>query len=319
MTVATPAPSAAPMHFDIAETAPRQRRQAWSAALDSYFYPIDCLLPGDFAVGRVTARDIGAIRMARLCSDPMLVTRTSQHIGRRGADYYFPPLPVQGRIWLDQFGRRAEVTQTASAFVSTVEPYVYDQPLACESHTLRIAGAALRERLPGVEDFAARPLDGATHAMAGVFLAFARSFCERRDALGAEEAELLARHLLDLLALTLAGADPGSTESAVAAAHCRRVVQHVERHFRDPDLTVARIAEGVGLSERYLQKIFAGREQTVSALLRARRVAEAQRLLGTRRDNVSVVAYKAGFGDPAHFSRVFRRETGVSPQDFARN
>ncbi|WOF42534.1 helix-turn-helix transcriptional regulator [Sphingopyxis indica] len=75
----------------------------------------------------------------------------------------------------------------------------------------------------------------------------------------------------------------------------------------------------MGLSDRYLQRIFAAHNETCSEVLRDRRIREARLLLGSRRSSgimVSQVGYAVGFSDPAHFSRVFRNSVGCAPRDY---
>jgi transcriptional regulator GlxA family with amidase domain len=49
----------------------------------------------------------------------------------------------------------------------------------------------------------------------------------------------------------------------------------------------------------------------------AARLGRARWLLATTRLEVGEVARQTGFHDPFHFSRLFRRRTGVSPRHFA--
>jgi len=46
------------------------------------------------------------------------------------------------------------------------------------------------------------------------------------------------------------------------------------------------------------------------------RLARARELLDRSRLNVAEVARASGFCDPFHFSRVFKREFGVSPRNY---
>jgi AraC family transcriptional regulator len=79
-----------------------------------------------------------------------------------------------------------------------------------------------------------------------------------------------------------------------------------------PSLT--ELAAAVGIHPAHLSRTF--HEQfgcTMSEYLRRRRVELAQReLVGTGR-SLADIAYAAGFADQAHFSRVFKQITGVSP------
>ncbi|NDK90921.1 helix-turn-helix domain-containing protein [Gordonia desulfuricans] len=126
----------------------------------------------------------------------------------------------------------------------------------------------------------------------------------------------LQDQFLDLLALMMAKADPHTGESAVRTAHRQRAVLLVEKRFRDPEFTARDVAAEINLSERYLQKLFADDDQTVSGTIRGRRIAEARKLLDKRAvtgSSIASIAAASGFADAAYFSRVFRQETGVSP------
>ena len=49
----------------------------------------------------------------------------------------------------------------------------------------------------------------------------------------------------------------------------------------------------------------------------SRQIAErAKRRLTESTDDISIVAYKLGFKHPQHFSRMFKRITGISPTQF---
>ncbi|MCD7849093.1 MAG: helix-turn-helix transcriptional regulator [Parabacteroides sp.] len=55
---------------------------------------------------------------------------------------------------------------------------------------------------------------------------------------------------------------------------------------------------------------------SVSDVIRKVRVQKAISLLLTSENNVSEIAYKLGFSDPFYFSKVFKKETGMSPLQY---
>ena len=82
-------------------------------------------------------------------------------------------------------------------------------------------------------------------------------------------------------------------------------------------MSPAYVAKTLKLSERYLQKVFAERQTSLSELIRSRRMAEAKRLLNQKPQlSISAVAYEVCFSDPSYFSRVFAAVTGQSPSEF---
>jgi len=76
-------------------------------------------------------------------------------------------------------------------------------------------------------------------------------------------------------------------------------------------------ADALAVTERKLNEVsrrFAGK--TVRQVLNERVVLEAKRLLVFSPDEVKTIAFALGFTDPYYFSRFFRRQAGVSPEQF---
>lgn len=75
------------------------------------------------------------------------------------------------------------------------------------------------------------------------------------------------------------------------------------------------IAAGIGVSEDYLSRVF-HQELGISPwdYLNRYRIAQAKEQLRQSHDSISQIAHRTGFPDPAYFSRVFRRLTGMSPR-----
>ena len=84
-------------------------------------------------------------------------------------------------------------------------------------------------------------------------------------------------------------------------------------------VTRADIARHVGLDEDYLTYCF--RQElgvTPIAYLNRYRVNQAKGLLTQTDKSVTFIAQEVGFTDSRYFSRIFRREVGVSPDAFRR-
>lgn len=95
-----------------------------------------------------------------------------------------------------------------------------------------------------------------------------------------------------------------------------QVVEWIETHLRDPDLTPARIAAANHISVSYLHRVFRRTGATVGEHVLARRVEGVRRELLTARDeSLAAVGRRWGFRDPSRLSKVVRQRFGQSPRE----
>jgi AraC-like DNA-binding protein len=107
---------------------------------------------------------------------------------------------------------------------------------------------------------------------------------------------------------------PWAAPGPDAGDRVRAVRDHIERHFADPELSLAVLAGVAGWSPSHLVRAFrAVTGQSPHRHLLQRRLDEACRLLDLGQQAVTEVCWQAGFGSLSHFVTTFRRETGLSP------
>lgn len=129
------------------------------------------------------------------------------------------------------------------------------------------------------------------------------------------------RALQESLLAALASLVPTAPAPPPATTLVALAKTHVERHFSDPRLTPAAVAEACGISVSYLHLLFASEDQTVGAFIREERLQAALRRLtsrGRRHESIAQIGRACGFEDPAHFSRVVRNRFDASPRDLRR-
>lgn len=105
-----------------------------------------------------------------------------------------------------------------------------------------------------------------------------------------------------------------------ADALVEQLKSEISRRFTDPEFTPRDAMAALGYCEDYLRRRFhRATGQTLTEYLTALRLNHA-RMLIEQNESVSMsvreIALLSGFYDAAYFSRVFRRETGLSPRDY---
>jgi AraC-like DNA-binding protein len=104
--------------------------------------------------------------------------------------------------------------------------------------------------------------------------------------------------------------------SAQAQRLVRQAMAYIHENYAEP-ISRTDLARHVALSEDYLTACF--RKElgvTPIAYLNRYRVHQARQLLTGTNKTITEIALSVGFSDSSYFSRVFRREVGLSPEAY---
>ena len=105
-----------------------------------------------------------------------------------------------------------------------------------------------------------------------------------------------------------------------ADALVEQLKSEISRRFTDPEFTPREAMSVLSYCEDYLRRRFRrATGQTLTEYLTALRLNHARMLIEQNEDasmSVREIALLSGFYDAAYFSRVFRRETGLSPRGY---
>ena len=92
--------------------------------------------------------------------------------------------------------------------------------------------------------------------------------------------------------------------------------QHIMENIGEEGFHTEQLGRLMGMSRTQLnRKVKQILGETPGSLLRRMRIEEARRVLLNSDLQIAEVAYKVGFIDPAHFTRVFRAQVGVTPSE----
>ena len=96
-------------------------------------------------------------------------------------------------------------------------------------------------------------------------------------------------------------------------------IRYLNEHYME-DIDISLMASELGFHSAYLTRLF-GRYAGVTPLkyLTNLRIQEAKRLLLDTSLPISVVGERVGYPDQFHFSKTFRKATGMNPSAFRKN
>jgi len=99
----------------------------------------------------------------------------------------------------------------------------------------------------------------------------------------------------------------------------RSAMAYLHEHFAE-QISRREIAQHIGITEDHLTFCFRQELGTTPvAYLQRYRVNQAKRLLKESQLSITEIASQVGFSDSGYFSRIFRRETGSSPEAYRRS
>ncbi|HWO76579.1 MAG TPA: helix-turn-helix domain-containing protein [Bacillus sp. (in: firmicutes)] len=96
-----------------------------------------------------------------------------------------------------------------------------------------------------------------------------------------------------------------------------KAIQYIEQHYMEPDLNLEKVAQFVDRNPAYLSSQLSRKnKETFRQLLTQIRIREAQTLLKETDQTIQQIAEQTGFANPNYFSRIFKKEVGISPRTY---
>lgn len=98
----------------------------------------------------------------------------------------------------------------------------------------------------------------------------------------------------------------------------QNIINQIQKNFCDPACCLDSIAASVGLSSAYVGKLYKRYTlKSVSESINELRIEEAKHLLEScHRMTIADIAEKTGFSSGSYFSKSFRKETGMTPNEY---
>lgn len=100
----------------------------------------------------------------------------------------------------------------------------------------------------------------------------------------------------------------------------KKAIEYIQRHYGEGSLGLDTVAEAFGYTASYLSRIFK-KETGVNVVdyINEIRILTAQKMLSEGEKKVYEVAEEVGYNNYNHFSKTFKRITGVTPSQYLEN
>lgn len=295
----------------------RQRFDAWQGMLQDVYGAWDVTLPAtpDFNA-EMLYRAVGGFQIVDCSCDPCGARRTRSEMARDGNETLTIQLVLSGTETFTIDDRRIDLGPGDVLIWNSIRPMTFEVTERLRKVSVTMPLSRLRSWLPGswhsIESSLANVSPGA-----GLLSNVIGSISPEFLAGNLRNGEALTETMMGLLVNVL-GIAGGEQPATLRAAQLLVVKDHIQANLANPDLSPGVIASGKRMSVRYLHALFENDNTTVQQyvirqrLLRCRRELENPKMAGR---TITEIAFAWGFQNSTHFSRRFKAEFGLSPQD----
>jgi AraC family transcriptional activator of tynA and feaB len=306
-----------PLSISTDLVAPGERVEYWRRCLRETF-DIDCCIvsPSDASFdARLVSYSAGAVRFVETLGLPFTLNRKAHE----DCASFFVHVQLEGNCSYRERGLEARLEPGSFCLSRVRRAAEIEWHDAFRCVVIGIPENRLTEACPDWSQFAATRISGSEGA-AAIFVNTVRSLLANPKALSGSAAKGVGEALIGLLGAALGEiADQNEcVDTRLETYHKARIHKFIRAELSNPELDIPLIAQSVGLSQRYIHRLFVTEPLHLMQSVWWQRLEHCYRELTqnqTVRRPISDVAYSWGFNDPAHFSRVFRKRYGLTPSD----
>lgn len=132
-----------------------------------------------------------------------------------------------------------------------------------------------------------------------------------------EDFEIVRDSILNVLLSIIFERVSMTTAYSETMHNVKKALMYLSEHFADPDLSLTKLADEVGLSQNYLGLIFKQKLNIgFNEYIRQLRLNHALRLLKQGGFSLGEISEKCGFNSKSYFIAVFKKQYGITPKKY---
>lgn len=296
--------------------------KAWRQTVSQAYFALD-VEPHDKERfnGSMRRWRLGNVELSRIHCDGLIYRRHDHHLLKETESSMLIAVPEDDDISFEQCDRRSTCKPGGFLVERSDAPYEYWHTKRNRQWVLKVPTAHLQARLGRSERLGGLTFDGRT-GIASYFVSSLHTTIRHLEMIDEVARGAAGTHLTELLCLAIMDDQRVLTSnlSMIRAAHLSRAENFIRENLKDPDLSPGKVAEGCGISLRYLQRLFHESDQSIQGYIRERRLNRCNEELSSRHSirSISDIAYDWGFSDQAQFSKYYRTRFGKTASETRR-
>ena len=290
------------------------RAAYWRQAICEAIFELDFQAASNAVSARLRQYKLGAVKLSEVSISTGHEVIRSVEAAARGVMPRFNLNYIRTGSWsIVHRGQRFSLAAGELVLLDNREPYHVRAESGTDHICVHLPVEWLRCWMPDPESCVAVPIgrDGPWQHTLSALLEDAVLLADRSN----EFNNLCAQQIAGALCLALGNVRKSATSHQTSQV-LDRIRSTLADMFCNSELEAGNVAAALRISSRYLHKVLAKGGTTYGAELIRLRLERAKQMLEDGRFNalpVSEVGFRCGFCDPSHFSRRFKRDTGMNP------
>lgn len=308
--------------FSTEEIHERDKAALWNKAVNNTFVELECQPIGNHRQfqGHVVNSDLGEGKVSVVTTTPHSVVRSQDCLRKSEKDFFLLSMQMNGESRIYQDAREVVLRPGDFTLYDTTRPYQLLFETAFKQSVFQIPRTMVLSHIPHAERITAcaLPRDKGLTRLARKYMA---SVSEELNIGSGVDNKHFLRAMMELLSVAYSDFVENKTPLASTTQYSQlvRVKEFILENLTDTNLNPDLIANVHNVSTRYLRKLFEHEDISLSRWILQKRLERTHQNftdLRAKHLTISEIAYSCGFNDMAHFSKVFKKEYGLSPRHF---
>ncbi|SED72627.1 AraC-type DNA-binding protein [Rhizobiales bacterium GAS191] len=268
----------------------------------------------------ISVANLGSVELVTLSQETSTSIEQLTELAYARANKFVLVLVENGSISAAQRGRQCRLEAGQYAFFDCSNAIRFAAIGDYKLLGIFIPGFLLQARLRNMPAIVAQPL-ACTGSPWRIAANLVRMLTNEIRHIPAPTAYCYANQVVELVCVAVEADTQSSFDFTGRNAIFRRCAAYVKSHLADCSLDPNMIADAMGISVRYLHKVFQESGESVCEYLRSARL-ETSRLVLADPQKASIqireIAHRVGFRSQAHFAAAFKSRYGISATTWRR-